>query len=367
MKRYIAILLIVIMSLALCACGEATPEQTPETPAPAPTEAPAATEAPAPSEAPSTPEPVFTPSPEGEVFLTVSSITLSLVGESEDIYAGSIPVEEVSWTSEDESIITVENGVITAAGVGETTVHASFGDRTLSCTAGCLAASEEELWQLPEATLRSPKRLPYVPEDPPVEYFEDAALMGDSITYVLMQNEEKLNILGKPLFIVRGGTSLLGIENRSYNFSYQGQAMNVEDIVALCGKTKLFIMLGQNDLGYRSIEETLASYGVILDRILEKSPGVEIYIQSVVHEWAETDGSNTRNLKIDEFTPQLIAFAEENGYHYVDIQKYIVDHTGRMADPYSLDDLIHINEPGCAQWMYALLAYAHIEMMGDNE
>ena len=358
MKKIVSFIVAALLLLSLCACAGKSAAPVPAaTPEPASTPIPEATPEPA-------PEP-SSPAPEGEIFLNVSSITFSLVGESENIYAGSLPAEEVSWASDDEGIITVDNGVITAAGVGETTVHASFGGKTLSCTAGCLAVSEEELRQLPEATLRSPKRLPYVPENPPVEYFEDAALMGDSITYVLMQNEERLNILGRPLFIVRGGTSLLGIENRSYNFFYQGQQMNVEDIVALCGKTKLFIMLGQNDLGYRSIEDTLASYDLVLDRIREKSPDVEIYIQSVVHEWAETNSSNTRNLKIDEFTPQLIAFAEENGYHYVDIQKYIVDHTGRMADPYSLDDLIHVNEPGCTQWMYALLAYAYIEMMGE--
>ena len=311
--------------------------------------------------------PKATPSPEGDLFLTVSHITFSLVGESENIYWGSIPAENVIWTSADESIVTVENGLLTAVGVGETTVTAQFGEKSLRCTAACLAETEEELYALPEDTLRSPKRIPLVPENPPVEFFADAALMGDSITYILMQNEARLNILQQPAFIVRGGTSLLGIENRSYNFSYGGVIMDVEETVAVCGRNKLFIMLGQNDLGYRSIQDTLASYGVIVSRIRERNPEVDIYIQTVVHEWAGTHDDNSRNEKIDAFTPLLRNFAEENGCHFVDIQRYIVDHTGRMAKQYSLGDQIHLNEAGCIEWMHALLAYVYAENIGGKE
>jgi len=367
LKRYIAILLIIIMSLDLCACGEAAPEQTPETLAPAPTEAPAATEAPAPSEAPSTPEPVFTPSPEGEVFLTVSSITFSLVGESEDIYIGTAPAGEVSWTSDDESIITVENGVLTAVGVGETTVHAQFNGKTMSCTAGCLAASEEDFNALPEDVRRSPKRLPVHLEAPPTGYFSDALIMGDSISYFLFQFESQTDLLGDVMFLTRGGTSLLGIERGHYNIYYQGQDINIEESVALSGRGRVFLMLGQNDLGYRTIEETLESYKNIINRIREKSPGVEIYIQSLVHEWWETGADNRRNEKIDLYNAQLEPFAEEMGCHYLDIKMYIEDHMGTMAAPYNMDYGIHVNMEGCVEWMHALLSYAYIEMIGDNQ
>lgn len=45
------------------------------------------------------------------LFLKVSSITFSLVGESDDIYLGLVPIEQVTWESEDPSVVSVENGV----------------------------------------------------------------------------------------------------------------------------------------------------------------------------------------------------------------------------------------------------------------
>lgn len=70
--------------------------------------------------------------PNEEVFLTVSQILFGTVGESEYIYAGSVPLEEVAWESEDPQIIAVEKGVLTAVGVGSTRIHATFGDSTVS-------------------------------------------------------------------------------------------------------------------------------------------------------------------------------------------------------------------------------------------
>ena len=56
--------------------------------------------------------------PGGRLFLTVSRIDLSVVGETEDIYAGTAPRENVQWQSDDEKVVTVRDGVLTATGVG---------------------------------------------------------------------------------------------------------------------------------------------------------------------------------------------------------------------------------------------------------
>ena len=361
MKKYVSIILIILLLCSICACGSEV-----SSPAAAPTATPVPTPEANPEPTPA-PEPLPTPSPEGEIFLNVRAITFSTVGESENIYAGTAPLEAVNWQSADESIITVENGVLTAAGVGETTVTAEFMGRTVSCTAGCLAADEEELHALPIETLRQPKRLAPEMENPPVEYFSDALIMGDSISYFLFQFESKNNHLGDVMFLTRGGTSLLGIQNRSYNIYYQGQDVAIEESVARSGRQKLFLMLGQNDLGYRSIEDTLGSYAIIIERIREKSPDVEIYIQSLVHEWWETGADNSRNEKIDLYNAELVSFAAEHNCHHLDIAKYIEDHLGTMAAPYNMDYGIHVNEEGCVEWMKALNAYAYIEMIGVSE
>lgn len=363
MRRFTVLLLSVLLLLGLCSCSAAPVEDPTPSTSTLPSSGPETQSTQAPeTTVPEETEPVLT----GELLLNVSKIDLSLVGDSENIYIGTAPLEQITWHSADESIVTVENGFITATGVGTTIVTALHGDNRMECTVGCLAASEEELSALPDEVLRAPKRLPAVIENPPLELYSDAAIIGDSISYILFQYETMHGIMGHPLFLVRGGTGLNGLVLRYKNISYQGQEMYIEDAVAASNSKKIFIMLGQNDLGYRTVEESMSSWEILTERILEKVPDAQFYIQSCIYEWFPTHESIPKNKKIDEYNSQLIQYAEDNGYHYIDIQKYVEDHTGRLATAYSLDKGIHMNEDGCITWMNALNLYMYLQSIGGT-
>lgn len=306
------------------------------------------------------PEVVLTePTEEEYLFFTVSDITFSLTGESEDIYLGNIPREKVIWSSSDESVVTFSEGILTATGVGSASVFAEYGTEVVEITVTCLAQTQEDLDALGDEILRTPKRFPYHVEDWPEDFYNDAAFVGDSITYTLWHTAGKpQNELGKSLFLVRGGTSINGFVLNYKNITYQGKEMHLDDAIAASGMKKAFFMLGQNDLGYMSIEDTMANWTKLLDRILEKSPEVEIYLQSLVPEWNENHLGAEKNEKIDQYNEALKIYCEENGYYFVDIAPYIEDHTNKMATIYSMDYGIHINYDGTAVWMDALKAYA---------
>lgn len=339
-RKLIAALLCLCVMLTLCACGGSAAEhETTPTPTPEPT-----------------PEPIT-----GVLYLTVSKLTMSVVGESENIYWGTLPLEVVEWESGDASVVTVENGVVTAVGVGETTVTASYNGERVECTVGCLAENEEALKQLPETTLRSPKRVPPVVSDEPITWYNDSAIVGDSITYIMWQWETKYNYLGDVTFFVRGGVSLNGFVNNYKNIYYKGVETHFENIVADSGVEKVFLMMGQNDLRYRTVEETMDSWETLLGRVLEKSPNVEIYIQSLIPEWTKSNSNNSANEKIVEYNTLLKEYCMANGYHFVDVAPYAVDHTGRMPTTYSLDQSIHMNEEGCYRWMSLLKSYAYLQ------
>lgn len=371
MRKILAIFLAAILLLSICGCSaESADANTPdgsETELSA-LDATNPTETAVPeTEVPETTAAVETEPPlVGELLLSVSKIDFSLVGESENIFIGTADPGQITWESADESVITVENGTLTAVGVGSTTVTATFGEQTMECTAGCLAATEEELNALDEDILRSPKRYPPVLENPPLELYSDAAFVGDSITYIMFQNETRLGILGHPLFLVRSGTSLNGLVRRYKNVYFRGAEMNFEDAVAASGAKKIFIMLGQNDLRYRTIEDTMSSWDTLIERVKEKTPDAEIYIESCVYEWYSSNGDNKRNITIDTYNDLLVQYCADNGHHYVDIQKYVEDHTGKMATPYSLDQSIHLNEPGCVAWMHALNTYMYVRSIGGT-
>ena len=107
MKKMVSLMLALLMVLSITACGGQT-EQTSAVDVAVPKTT--ALEVSADEEqatVPDTEPPVL----DAHLFLKVSSITFSLVGESEDSYLGLIPRELVTWESEDPSVVSVENGV----------------------------------------------------------------------------------------------------------------------------------------------------------------------------------------------------------------------------------------------------------------
>lgn len=301
---------------------------------------------------------------EGRLFLKASSVTLSVVGDAEEIYLGTIPAEAVTWESDDESVVTFHDGVLTATGVGSTTVRAVYQDQMVECAAGCLANTLEELLTLDESVLRSPKRLP--PEVDMMQEctdFANAAIIGDSITYFLFQWESKYDYLGDVLFLCRGGVSLNGFVLRSKNIYYRGSEMNLEDAIAKSGVEKIYIMLGQNDISAKARVKIMDNWEILLDRIREKSPDVEIYIQSSIPRRSSEDSTNEMNQRIWEYNKTLRQFAADNGCKFVDLAYYIADHMDKMAVEYSQGDY-HMNEAGCYAWMQVLRFYAQYENAG---
>lgn len=66
-----------------------------------------------------------------------SSITFDSAGASWVIYSGDIPVNMISWYSDDNSVATINNGKVTAVGNGTTNVYAQYEGTTLSCQIIC--------------------------------------------------------------------------------------------------------------------------------------------------------------------------------------------------------------------------------------
>lgn len=63
--------------------------------------------------------------------------TLRSEGETWNCYKGKIPVEQITWKSDDESVATVKDGIVTAVGSGKTDIHAIWGEYDLTCTVRC--------------------------------------------------------------------------------------------------------------------------------------------------------------------------------------------------------------------------------------
>ena len=69
--------------------------------------------------------------------LNRKDFTLTKKGETWKLYNGDIPSDQITWTSGDENVATVKDGVVTAVGAGYTTVYGEYGGTKLSCIVRC--------------------------------------------------------------------------------------------------------------------------------------------------------------------------------------------------------------------------------------
>lgn len=364
MKHFLMHILLGLLLIALCGCAaEAVP---PESSGGATESSEAGTE---PEQATVQETRMISREP---LFLKVSSITFSLAGDSEDIYLGLAPREQITWTSEDPSIVSVENGVLTAQGVGTTTIHAVCGEQSVQCLAGCLANTQEELDALDPEILEKPMRtVPEVDLESPCSFYDNAMLVGDSIALMLFQYESTHDNLGDLMILGRNGTSLVGLVMRFKNLYYQGTEMNLEDIVAKAGAGRIYILLGSNDIASKDNRISyFDNWDVMCSRIRQASPDTEIVIISNTPRCRDIMDHlaipvEEYNAMLKEDNAKLKQFCQEHGCFYLDLACYVEDHRGDMAAEYNRDGY-HMNDLGYLQWVKLMRFYAEYELAGGR-
>lgn len=63
--------------------------------------------------------------------------TMSSKRETWRVYTGEVPVSEITWSSDNEKVAVIENGVVSPTGKGWTYVRAKYGDVELVCKVIC--------------------------------------------------------------------------------------------------------------------------------------------------------------------------------------------------------------------------------------
>lgn len=298
------------------------------------------------------------------LIFNTQSVELTRHAEYVEIYCGAVPIEKISWFSEDESVALFGRGCVIATGNGSTTVYATYKNQRLECRVSCSMDDDEHM--ISTRLLRSPRLAPPEVEDmADSSFFDDAVFIGDSISAALKSWHEKTGCFGEAMFMTRNTMGLENTLDGRITISYQGQKLSPEEAVLASGKKKVFVMLGHNDILLYKVEGCLERWEEFARRIMEMNPDVELYIQSCTPmSWvSQTDGFN--NEMLTELNEGLRLFCEEKGYHYVETAPWFRDLSNGMADVYSSDKYVHINFDGAALWERILKAYAAEQSKGE--
>lgn len=367
-------LLLAVLSGCSGEAPQTTPTTVPQTTA-EPTTEPAPVTQPTTEPQPETQPTEATVPPETEpdyVFsLSEESVVLTEKGQSMTLYCGDVAINEISWFSEDESIALFSQGVVVALNAGETVVYAEYRGTVISCNVVCDVDPEAPAPYVDPALLQSPRLgIPYVEDPSDTSFFDDAAFIGDSVSYVLQQWNLKHGNFGNAVFLARSSLGLQNTIDGRLTLNYQGVSYSPEDALAAAGAKKLFVMLGFNDLNLFGIDGTLERWDIFLERIIEKNPDIQIYIQSCtpVHKDGQAGALNNEN--IDAYNEALKNYCQEHGYHFVDVASYMKDYRNSLVPAFCSDGKMHITYDGAVVWEYVLKAYAEqqrLDMEGENQ
>ena len=257
---------------------------------------------------------------------------------------------------------------------GEYTSEELTDELSSAFSAGSKTAAVPKTTAGPKATAAA---RPAVPEDSSVSsenrakktktgsaFFDDAVFVGDSVTLALKNNATAQrnagkSYLGKAKFLASGS---LSYTNSSWSLDHpksvhpkvKGKKVTLEDGVKMLGGKKVFIMLGMNDFAAYNNDKVIKTAVSQIKKIIAKSPGIQVYIQSVTPITADKQHGSFNNKNVDAFNKRLAAMCEQNGWTYVDINSRFKDENGNLNPAYCGDPNgmgIHMTKKGCDVWV----------------
>ena len=187
-----------------------------------------------------------------------------------------------------------------------------------------------------------------VPESEMVDdtYFDDAVFIGNSRT----EGFKLYSGLSNAQYYTAIGLMVDTIFTKPYA-EVDGEKTTIMEALKTTDFSKVYIMLGMNELGwvYGSVYQEY--YGRIIDGIREINPDAVIYIQSILPVSAEkSEGDDIyNNPRIDEFNGLLRQLAEEKEVYYVNVAEAVAGEDGCLPEGASFDG-VHLTPDYCAKW-----------------
>jgi lysophospholipase L1-like esterase len=132
------------------------------------------------------------------------------------------------------------------------------------------------------------------------------------------------------------------------------------DAITKLDPSKIFIMIGINDLSRdMTVDEIIANYRTILERIRKETPRTKVYVESVLPVNPATGMALNHTNKtglIMQLNGRLRGLSEEFGHTFIDLFAVMADENNQLPRKYSIDGL-HLSYEGYRIWVEAIKQY----------
>lgn len=229
-----------------------------------------------------------------------------------------------------------------------------------------------------ESVTAAPQTDETSPPTDPDSYFTGSLFIGDSILegiskYVRAQRGEGKKLLSDARFL----TDLSGIrladlvgdvtENRIL-YTYKGKPAELGDIIADMKPTRIFLMLGMNDLawGYTA-EETAERLGRLIDALKKQFPDTPITVMTVTPKIAGQylpwycRNPEFGSTLLNSLAEMQITLCGEKKIPCADTGAALRDEKGNLPADYCRDGYVHLSDAGAAVLVDALAKFAEQE------
>lgn len=177
-------------------------------------------------------------------------------------------------------------------------------------------------------------------------YFEDALFIGDSRT----QGFQIQSGITKGTFLTYKGLNVSSAMNKPL-IKRNGRKVSILDAARGGTYSKIFVMLGVNELGWASDQAFIDEYSRLVDALVEAHPEATVYIQSIIYV-SEDKSTNDRiynNENINRYNDLIKTMAEEKKLVYMDLNQVMANKKGHLIEDASFDG-VHLRPDYCKIW-----------------
>lgn len=207
-----------------------------------------------------------------------------------------------------------------------------------------------------------PEPEPWVPVFETVgdEYFDDAVFIGDSRTVGMYQYS---SLKETSTFYASVGLSVHKLFTaKIVEVPGQNGKITVEQALSENQFSKVYFMIGINEMGTGTVESFLAKYAESVQRIRELQPDAIIYLQGImqVSEKRSAQGDHITNEGIAIRNEGIKALADDETVFYLEINEAVCDENGALCAEYTGDG-VHLKAQYVDLWKEYLKNHAIIK------
>ncbi len=170
---------------------------------------------------------------------------------------------------------------------------------------------------------------------------------------VVLGRENGIPDITKGSFVTAVGMELENFYTDAQIATAQGNAL-VMDALKNINFSKIYMMLGTNELGAYDMDAVKESYRKVLSDIKTRSASADpvVYVYSVIYveEPLVTTGDYVNNANVDTINLKIMEMCKEEGYHYINVNEVLSDGSHSLISG-AASDGIHLNQEYCRKWL----------------